>query len=107
MSYLNKIWLLGNLAKPPNLAYTRSGKAVCTLIIAINHAGTKTSKAETLFLEIQLFGEEAESGVHTYKKGEAVFVEGYLHQRSWKDRRTQEWREKMTIRADRLFSVQG
>ncbi len=82
----NKVFLMGNLTRDPELRYIPSGQAVTTFTIAVNRvylsqAGEK--KEEVSFLKVVVWGKRAEVCNEYLKKGSPVFVEGRLQTRSW------------------------
>ena len=82
----NKVLLLGNLTRDPELRYIPSGQAVTTFTIAVNRsyaASTGEKKEEVSFLRIVVWGKSAENCNEYLKKGSSVFVEGRLQSRSW------------------------
>lgn len=86
MANLNKVFLLGNLTRDPELRYTPNGTAVTNFGLAINRnyitqGGER--KQETCFVRIVVFGKQAESCNQYLQKGRLVFVEGRLQYRSW------------------------
>lgn len=86
MASLNKVFLIGNLTRDPELRYTPTGTAVVNFGIAVNRRFTDSSgekKEETCFVRIVVFGKQAESCNQYLTKGRLVFVEGRLQYRSW------------------------
>jgi len=83
---LNKVLLIGNLTRDPELRYTPSGAAVCTFGIATNRyyvASDGTKKEETEFIKIVSWNKLAELCSQLLAKGRKVYVEGRLQTRSW------------------------
>ncbi len=83
---LNKVMLIGNLTRDPELRYIPSGQAVTTFTIAVNRtfnskAGEK--KEEVCFIRIVVWARLAEICNEYLKKGRSVFVEGRIQTRSW------------------------
>ncbi|MCM8783578.1 MAG: single-stranded DNA-binding protein [Candidatus Omnitrophica bacterium] len=86
MASLNKVFLIGNLTRDPELRYTPTGTAVVNFGIAVNRRFTDSSgekKEEACFVRIVVFGKQAESCNQYLAKGRLVFVEGRLQYRSW------------------------
>ena len=82
----NKVMLLGNLTRDPELRYIPSGQAVVTFTVAINRtymATTGEKKEEVSFIRVVVWGRIAEVCNEYLKKGSSVFVEGRLQSRSW------------------------
>lgn len=83
---LNKVQLIGNLTRDPELRYTPSGTAVCTFGLATNRSWTTQSgevKEETEFHRIVSWNKLAELCSQLLTKGRKVYVEGRLSTRSW------------------------
>ena len=83
---LNKVLLIGNLTRDPELRYTPSGAAVCTFGLATNRSYTAsdgTKKDEAEFMRIVSWNKLAEICSQLLKKGRKVYVEGRLQTRSW------------------------
>ena len=103
MVSLNRVLMIGNLTKDPELRYTPSGTAVANLRIAVNstykdQSGNK--KEETCFVTVVVWSKQAETCNQYLKKGRPVFIEGRLISRSWEaEGKT---RSVMEIRADRV-----
>ena len=88
MVNLNKVFLIGNLTKDPELRYTPQGTAVATLRIAVNRAfkdKTGQMQKDTCFLNIVVWSQMAEVCNQYLQKGRQVFVEGRLQSRSWQN----------------------
>jgi len=104
MANLNKILLIGNLTKDPELRYTPQGRAVTTLRIAVNRVfRTKAgeNKKETCFVNVVSWGNLAEICNQYLQKGKSVFVEGMLQSRSWQDKEGKN-RSVIEVRAERV-----
>ncbi|MFP4466368.1 MAG: single-stranded DNA-binding protein [Candidatus Goldiibacteriota bacterium] len=86
MANLNRVFLMGNLTRDLELKYGKNGQPVTNMRLAVNRAYTTQTgekKEEVCFVNIVVWGKQAES-CHTYlAKGSAVFVEGRLQSRSW------------------------
>lgn len=82
---LNRVFLMGNLTRDPELRYIPSGQAVCTLGLAVNNKyGTgDDKKEEVLFIDVNVWGKSAENCAEYLKKGRLVFIEGRLKWRQW------------------------
>jgi single-strand DNA-binding protein len=112
MASYNKVLLMGNLTKDPELRYTPQGTAVVNLRLAVNRKfKTKTQelKEEVCFITCVVWNKQAETCNQYLHKGSGVFVEGMLQSRSWEDAAGQK-RSVIEVRADRvqfLGSPQG
>lgn len=103
MVSLNRVLLIGNLTKDPELRYTPSGTPVATLRLAVNSSFKSQSgerKEETCFVNIIVWSRQAETCNQYLKKGRSVFVEGRLIFRSWEAEGQK--RSTMEVRADRV-----
>ena len=83
---LNRVFLMGNLTRDPELRYTPAGQAVTNFSIAINRNYTTQSgekKEDTCFVRVAVWGKQAENCAQYLSKGKPVFVEGRLQSRSW------------------------
>jgi single-strand DNA-binding protein len=78
----NKIILIGNLTRDPELKYTPQGTPVTSFRIAVN-SRLSQEKQETLFIDVIAFGRVAETSNEYLTKGSSVLVEGRLHERRW------------------------
>jgi single-strand DNA-binding protein len=86
MPNLNRVFLMGNLTRDPELRYVPSGTAVATFTIAMNRAyNTQTGekKEEVTFVRVVAWGRMAEVCGEYLSKGSPVFVEGRLQSRTW------------------------
>ena len=108
MVSLNRVLLIGNLTKDPELRYTPSGTPVASLRLAINSQFKDQSgqrKEETCFVTVVVWSRQAEVCQQYLKKGRSVFVEGRLIYRSWEaEGKT---RSTMEVRADRVQFLGG
>ncbi|MFC1576360.1 single-stranded DNA-binding protein [Candidatus Omnitrophota bacterium] len=94
---LNKVLLIGNITRDPELRYVPSGTAVSTFDLAINRVYTTPSgekKEETSFVRVVVWGRRAEVCAEYLAKGSPVFVEGRLRSRSWE---TKDGQKRNTI----------
>lgn len=81
----NKVILIGNLTKDPELRYTPSGTPVTTLRLAVTtkYKQSEEFKEETLFIDVVVFGRQAETCSQYLAKGRPVLAEGRLQERRW------------------------
>lgn len=97
---LNKVLLMGNLTRDPEVKYTPKGTAVCDLGIAINDsykAQDGTIKETVTFVDVEVWGRTAENCKQYLTKGRPVFVEGQLRLDQWEQ--DGQKRSKMKVRA--------
>jgi single-strand DNA-binding protein len=89
MAGINKIILVGNLGKDPEVRYAQSGMAVCKLRLAVTERvkdGAEGWKDATEWFTITLFGKTAENAGQYLQKGRQVYVEGRLKSDKYKDK---------------------
>jgi single-strand DNA-binding protein len=105
MASLNRVLLIGNLTKDPELRYTPQGTAVVNLRLAVNRrfrsAKSQELKEETCFITAVVWDRQAESSNQYLHKGSPVFIEGRLQSRSWEDNSGQK-RNVIEVRAERV-----
>jgi len=104
MSSLNKVILLGNLTRDPELRYAPNGTAVVRFGLAVNtqRGGQGDDrKEETCFVDIVAFGRQAETANEYLHKGRPALVEGRLQWRSWEGQDGQK-RSKHEVIAERI-----
>ena len=106
MSSMNKVILLGNLTRDPEIKYTPSGTAVCDLSIALNYTTGKgdQKKDEVSFIDLTAFSKTAETAAEYLKKGRQIIVEGRLQQDRWETQDGQK-RSKVKVIVERLTFV--
>ena len=100
---LNKVLLMGNLTRDPEVKYTPKGNAVGDLSIAINDsykAQDGTIKETVTYVDIEVWGRQAETCKQYLTKGRPVFVEGQLRLDQWEQEGQK--RSKLKVRADRV-----
>ena len=104
MASLNKVFLIGNLTRDPELRYTSSGVAVANLRLAVNRKYKDKSgelKEDTCFVTVTAWDKQAEICNQYLQKGRAVFVEGRLQSRSWETPDGQK-RNTIDVRVERI-----
>lgn len=100
MASFNKVILLGNLTRDPELRYTPKGQAVVQLGLAVNRRYTTESgeaKEEVTFIDIDAWGKQAELIAQYCKKGRPLFVEGRLKLNQWDDKNTGQKVSKLRV----------
>ncbi|MGA1796405.1 MAG: single-stranded DNA-binding protein [bacterium] len=88
MMGLNRVFLMGNLTRDPELRYTPNGTAVAGFGVAVNRRYTTKEgdkKEEVDFFEVEVWDKQAETCNEYLAKGSGVFVEGRLRQDRWED----------------------
>ena len=109
MASLNKVLLIGNLTKDPELRYTPNGTAVTNLRLAVNRKfkdRTGELKEDTCFVTVTAWDKQAEICNQYLQKGRSVFVEGILQSRSWETNDGQK-RSTIDVRAERIQFLGG
>ena len=100
MASFNKVILLGNLTRDPEVRYTPKGSAVCDLGIAINRQYTLDSgekREEVTYVDVVLWSRLAEIAGEYLKKGRPVFIEGRLQLDTWDDKQSGQKRSKLRV----------
>lgn len=103
MASVNKVILIGNLTRAPELRYTPKGSAVAEVGLAVNRKWKDDSGAtreETTFLDITFWGKTAETVAKHCTKGSPLYIEGRLHLDTWDDKTTGQKRSKVRIIAE-------
>ncbi|MDD5070455.1 MAG: single-stranded DNA-binding protein [Candidatus Omnitrophica bacterium] len=104
MINLNKVFVVGNLTRDPELRYTPTGTAVSTLRIAVNTSfkdKTGQLQKDTCFINVVVWAQMAEVCNQYLQKGSQVLVDGRLQSRSWQDNDGKN-RSTIEIRANRV-----
>ena len=105
MASYNRVILMGNLTRDPEVRFTSGGLAICKFGLAMNRRFTTAQgeeREEVCFVDIEVFGKQAESTGNYLRKGAPAFVEGILKLDQWEDAKTKEKRSKLLVRADRV-----
>ncbi|MDB6173450.1 MAG: single-strand binding protein [Chthoniobacteraceae bacterium] len=110
MPNLNKVMLMGNLTRDPEIKYTPKGMAITQLALAVNRvwsneAGEK--QEEVTFIDVEMFGRKAEVAAEYLKKGRPVFIEGRLKLDSWDDKASGQKRSKLKVVGESLEFLGG
>jgi single-strand DNA-binding protein len=120
MANFNKVILLGNLTRDPELRFTPSGTPVVSFGLAVNtpRVGSSSTggggqdspperREDVCFVDVVAFGRQAETASEYLRKGRAALVEGRLQWRSWESQDGQK-RSKHEVMADRIqFMARG
>jgi single-strand DNA-binding protein len=100
MPNLNKVMLMGNLTRDPEIKYTPKGTAVADIGLAVNRVwSTETGekREEVTFVDVELWGRQAELAGEYLKKGRPVYIEGRLKLDTWDDKQSGQKRSKMRV----------
>lgn len=105
----NKIILIGNLTKDPELRYTPQGTPVASFRLAVNYRYKQSDemKQETTFIDNVVFGKQAESCSKYLSKGSAVLVEGRLQERRWESNGQQRSKFEVIAQTVRFLPRRG
>ncbi len=110
MASYNKVILLGNLTRDPEMRVTPNGMSICKFGLAVNRNYTTKDgekREETTFVDIDAFGRQAEVIAKYLSKGRAVFVEGRLKLDQWDDKTSGEKRSKLGVVLENFQFVGG
>ena len=104
MSNLNKVMIMGNLTRDPEVRHTPKGTAVGDIGLAVNRRVKNGDDwvEETTFIDVTLWGVTAENAQKYLTKGRGVFVEGRLQLDAWEDKETGKKRSKVKVVAESL-----
>ena len=100
MANLNKVMLIGNLTRDPELRYTPKGTAVAEIGMAINRVRTDEQgqrQEDTTFVDVTLWGRQAELAQQYLSKGRPVYIEGRLQMDTWEDKASGQKRSKLKV----------
>lgn len=100
MANLNKVMLIGNLTRDPEVKYTPKGTAVADIGLAVNRVFNSEAgerREETTFVDVVLWGRTAEVVGQYCKKGNPIFIEGRLQLDTWDDKQTGQKRSKLRV----------
>jgi single-strand DNA-binding protein len=110
MASYNRVILMGNLTRDPELRYTPKGMAIAKLGLAVNRTWrteTGETKEEVTFVDIDSFGKQAETIAQYLKKGSPFFMEGRLRLDQWDDKQTGQKRSKLGVVLESFKFVGG
>ncbi len=108
MASLNKVFLMGNLTRDPELRYTPSGTPVCEFGLAVNRTYTTRDgekRDETCFVDVTMWGRRGVVISEYFTKGRPIFVEGRLNYDSWET--SEGRRSKLTVVAENFEFIGG
>lgn len=111
MASFNKVILLGNLTRDPQVRYTPSGTAVTDIGLAVNRTWfdkqSNSRRDETTFVDVTLWGRQAEVAGEYLAKGRQVLIEGRLQLDTWDDKETGQKRSKLRVVGENMTMVGG
>ncbi len=111
MASYNKVILMGNLTRDPELRYTPANMPICKFGLAVNRrfkdGQTGEWKEEPTFVDVTIFGSRAEPFAKYHTKGKQAFIEGTLRMDTWEDKNGGGKRSKLYVVADTWEFVGG
>ncbi len=111
MSSFNKVILLGNLTRDPQVRYTPGGTAVAEIGLAVNRTWfdqkSNSRRDETTFVDVTLWGRQAEVAGEYLAKGRQVLIEGRLQLDTWEDKESGQKRSKLRVVSENMKMVGG
>ncbi|MCA9025815.1 MAG: single-stranded DNA-binding protein [Planctomycetaceae bacterium] len=111
MASFNKVILVGNLTRDPEVRYIPSGMAVAEIGLAVNRSWfdkqSNSRKEETTFVDITLWGRTAEIAGEYLSKGRSVLIEGHLKMDTWQDKESGKNRSKLKVVGDQMTMLGG
>ncbi len=105
MASVNKVILIGNVTRDPEVKFTPKGTAVTDLGLAINRTYTAENnekREETTFVDVELWGRTAEVAGEYAKKGRQIYIEGRLKLDSWEDKQSGQKRSRLRVVGETL-----
>ncbi len=105
MASLNKVFLIGNLTRDPELRVTPKGTAICQFGLAVNRQfkdDTGQTRDETTFVDIEAWGKQGELVAKYLAKGSQAMVEGRLKLDQWEDKQSGQKRSKLKVVLDNV-----
>ena len=103
MASFNKVILIGNLTRDPELRFTPKGTAVAKIGMAVNRTWTNEAgekKEEATFVDVDVFGRTAENVGQYMRKGRPILIEGRLKLDQWDDKQTGQKKTKLGVVAE-------
>jgi len=100
MASFNKVILMGNLTRDPELRYTPKGTAIARIGLAVNRVWrteTGETREEVTFVDVDAFSNMAENIAKYTKKGSPILIEGRLRLDTWDDKQTGQKRSKLGV----------
>jgi single-strand DNA-binding protein len=100
MPALNKVLLMGNLTRDPELRVTPKGTPICQFSLAINRQfkmESGESREEVIYVDVEAWGKQGETIAKYCTKGRPLYVEGRLRLDQWEDKNTKEKRSRMKV----------
>lgn len=111
MSSFNKVIVMGNLTRDPQVRHTPGGAAVADIGLAVNRTWfdkqTNSKKEEVTFVDVTLWGRTAEVAGEYLTKGRPVLIEGRLQMDTWQDKESGQNRSKLKVVCENMTMLQS
>jgi single-strand DNA-binding protein len=111
MASFNRVILMGNLTRDPQVRYTPGGTAVTDIGLAVNRTWfdktTQQKREDVTFVDVTLWGRQAEVAGEYLSKGRGVLIEGRLQLDQWDDKETGQKRSKLKVVCENMTMVGG
>src|ERR1700730_123000 len=110
MANLNRVLLIGNLTRDPEVRYTPKGTAVTDIGLAVNRVFTSDDgerREEVTYVDVVLWARLAEIAGQYLKKGRPVFIEGRLQLDTWDDKQSGQKRSKLRVIGETMQLLGG
>jgi single-strand DNA-binding protein len=111
MSSFNKVILMGNLTRDPEIRFTQNQMAICKVGLAVNRrfkdSQTDEWREEPTFVDVTIFGKRGEAFEKYHRKGASAFLEGELRLDTWEDKNSGAKRSKLYVVANNWEFVGG
>lgn len=110
MASFNKVILIGNLTRDPEVKYLPKGTAVCNIAMAVNRRWKNEvgeDKEDVYFADCKAFGKQAETIGQWVKKGHPLMIEGRLTREEWEDKKTGEKKTATRIMVESFQFLKG
>jgi single-strand DNA-binding protein len=100
MPNLNKVLIIGNLTRDPEIRVTPKGTSICQFALAVNREWKSESgekQTEVVYIDVEAWGKQGETIAKYMVKGRPLYVEGRLKLDQWEDKNTKEKRSRMKV----------
>jgi single-strand DNA-binding protein len=100
MASYNKVILMGNLTRDPEVRFAQNGTAICKIGLAVNRRYQDAAgewKEEATFVDVTIFGKRGEAFAKFHAKGKPAFIEGELRLDTWDDKQSGQKRSKLYV----------
>jgi len=100
MSSFNKVIIMGNLTRDPEMRHTQGGSAICNMGVAVSRkfrTQAGEDREDVCFVDVTVWGKQGESCARYLKKGSSALIEGRLNFDQWDDQETGRKRSKLSV----------